>query len=76
MYKVARDKIVLVYFQGTILDQIDYNVEETATRVEKGLGHLQKAEKHQKKNKKMMIILILFAVTIVLVIILIATKGS
>ena len=62
-------------FQGTILDRIDYNIEQTSTRVDQGLKHLQKAEKYQKKNRKMMLIVILFVITILLVIILIAVKS-
>jgi len=61
--------------QGTILDRIDYNVEQSATRVEKGLTQLQKAEKHQKKNRKMIIISVLFIIVIIMVIVLIAVKS-
>jgi len=62
-------------FQGTILDRIDYNVEQTATHVEKGQMQLQKAEKYQKKNRKMIIISVLFVVVVVLLIILMAVKS-
>lgn len=61
--------------QGTILDRIDYNIEHTAVQVEKGLEHLQKAEKYQKKNRKMMIIVVLFVIVIVLIILLVAVKS-
>ena len=63
------------YFQGTILDRIDYNIEQSHTQVQSGLKQLQKAEKHQKKNRKMMIITILFVITLIMVVILIATKS-
>lgn len=62
-------------FQGTILDRIDYNVEQSATNVEKGLTQLQKAEKYQKKNRKMIIISILFVIIVVMLIIFIAVKS-
>jgi len=65
----------LVELQGTLLDRIDYNVEQSATRVEKGLTQLQKAEKHQKKNRKMLIISVLFVIVVVMLIILIAVKS-
>ena len=70
-------KVRWEYFclQGTVLDRIDYNIEQTATRVETGLQHLQKAEKYQKKNRKMFCIVILFVVLIVMIIILIAIKS-
>lgn len=61
-------------FQGTILDRIDYNVENASVQVDKGLQQLQKAEKYQKKNRKMLCIVILAAVIILLLIILIAVK--
>jgi len=64
----------VVECQGTILDRIDYNVEQSATRVEKGLTQLQKAEKYQKKNRKMIIISVMFVIVVVLLIILIATR--
>lgn len=63
------------YLQGTILDRIDYNIDNAATHTEKGLVQLQKAEKYQKKNRKMMFILILAAVIIILLIIFIAVKS-
>jgi len=62
-------------WQGTLLDRIDYNVEQTATRVEKGLAQLQKAEKYQRKNRKMLVISILFMLVVILLIILIAVKS-
>ena len=65
----------MAVFQGTILDRIDYNVEQTATRVEQGLSQLQKAEKHQKKNRKMIIICVLFIIVVILLIILIAVRS-
>lgn len=61
-------------YQGTILDRIDYNIEQAATHVEKGLSQLQKAEKYQKKNRKMLVISALFVIVIVLLIILIGTR--
>ena len=61
-------------FQGTILDRIDYNVEQASTHVEKGLEQLQKAEKYQK-SRKVIIISVLFVVVISLLIILIAVKS-
>ena len=65
----------IVSFQGTILDRIDFNIETTSVRVDKGLQQLQKAEKYQKKNRKMYIIAILAIIVVVLMIILIATRS-
>ena len=63
------------FFQGTILDRIDYNIEHASVQVEKGLQQLQKAEKYQKKNRKMYIICVLAILIVILVIILIAIKS-
>ena len=49
----------MVADQGTVLDRIDYNIEQTQSRVHQGLVHLQKAEGHQKKNRKMMIVMLI-----------------
>jgi len=64
----------IVCRQGTILDRIDYNIEQTATHVDKGLSQLQKAEKYQKKNRKMLVIAVLFVIVIIMLIILFAVK--
>ena len=37
--------------QGTILDRIDYNIECAVDDTEKGVMHLEKAEKHQKSTR-------------------------
>lgn len=67
-----RELNVLVIEQGTILDRIDYNVEQTLTRVQKGTEELQKAEDYSKKARSMKCILLLLVVNIILSIILIA----
>lgn len=65
----------MVADQGTVLDRIDFNIENAQVKVHHGLVELQKAEGYQKKNRKMMCIVTLAATTIVLIIILIAVKS-
>ncbi|XP_052818635.1 syntaxin-16-like [Mya arenaria] len=72
---IFKDLSQMVVDQGTILDRIDYNIENTSVQVEKGLQQLQKAEKYQKKNRKMHAILVLAVIIIVLIIILIGVKS-
>uniref|UniRef100_A0A3Q3W8B4 Syntaxin-16 n=1 Tax=Mola mola TaxID=94237 RepID=A0A3Q3W8B4_MOLML len=72
--EIFRDLAGMVVEQGTVLDRIDFNVEEACVKTEDGLKQLQKAEQYQKKNRKMLVILILFVIVIVLIIILFGTK--
>ncbi|KAF5454154.1 hypothetical protein F2P56_023838 [Juglans regia] len=46
--QIMKDLSVLVIDQGTIVDRIDYNIQNVATTVEEGLKQLQKAERTQK----------------------------
>ncbi|KAI9099130.1 hypothetical protein K1719_024897 [Acacia pycnantha] len=48
--QIMKDLSVLVIDQGTIVDRIDYNIQNVATSVEDGLKQLQKAERTQKKG--------------------------
>ncbi|XP_018092905.1 syntaxin 16 S homeolog isoform X2 [Xenopus laevis] len=72
--EIFRELAGMVVEQGTVLDRIDYNVEQACVKTEDGLKHLQKAEQYQKKNRKMLIILILFVLVIVLIVVLIGVK--
>ncbi|XP_054727118.1 syntaxin-16 [Anastrepha obliqua] len=71
---IFKDLSQRVQEQGTVLDRIDYNVEQTQTRVSEGLRQLQRAEAYQRKNRKMCIIMVLAAVTLFMLILLIFTK--
>lgn len=72
---VFRELATMVVEQGTVLDRIDYNVEQSCVKTEEGLKQLQKAEQYQKKNRKMLAILILFVLVIVLIVVLIGVKS-
>ncbi|KAI2663845.1 Syntaxin-16 [Labeo rohita] len=71
---VEDDEDVALYDRGTVLDRIDFNVEQACVKTEEGLQQLQKAEQYQKKNRKMLVILILFVIVVVLILILFGTK--
>ncbi|KDP23421.1 hypothetical protein JCGZ_23254 [Jatropha curcas] len=52
--QIMKDLSVLVIDQGTIVDRIDYNIQNVATTVEEGLKQLQKAERTQKHGGMVM----------------------
>lgn len=74
LHDIFKDLAQMVQEQGTVLDRIDYNVEQTQTRVTEGYKQLQRAEMYQRKNRKMYCILILASVTLFMMILLIFIK--
>jgi syntaxin 16 len=66
-----RELNVLVIEQGTILDRIDYNVEQTVERVKHGVVDLDEAEKISKKAVTAKCILALVVVAAILIVALI-----
>ncbi|VDK51853.1 unnamed protein product [Anisakis simplex] len=48
-----KDLASMIIDQGTILDRIDYNVEQSTMKVKSAFKSIQKAEKYQKGDKKM-----------------------
>lgn len=73
--EIFKDLSQMVSDQGSILDRIDYNIEQTHSQVSEGFKQLQKADVYQRKNRKMWAIIILAATTIVLVFMLIVLKS-
>eukprot|EP01023_Acetabularia_acetabulum_P060196 TRINITY_DN7233_c0_g3_i1.p1 TRINITY_DN7233_c0_g3~~TRINITY_DN7233_c0_g3_i1.p1 ORF type:complete len:304 (+),score=69.63 TRINITY_DN7233_c0_g3_i1:21-932(+) len=74
LVQIMRDLSVLVQEQGTIVDRIDYNIEQVAMSVEKGVEQLQKAEKSQKASRMTMCILCLVAAVIIFLLIAVFLK--
>lgn len=72
---IFKDLAHMVNEQGTVLDRIDYNIEQTQVQVHEGYKQLQKAERYQRSNRKMHCILILAITIIALVILLIIVKS-
>eukprot|EP01016_Furgasonia_blochmanni_P023172 TRINITY_DN2509_c0_g1_i5.p1 TRINITY_DN2509_c0_g1~~TRINITY_DN2509_c0_g1_i5.p1 ORF type:complete len:273 (-),score=69.51 TRINITY_DN2509_c0_g1_i5:62-880(-) len=61
----------LVIDQGTILDRIDYNIEQSLTNVQKANKSLTKADEYQKNNKANICIKMLIGMIVFFTIILI-----
>ncbi|KAK9069586.1 hypothetical protein SSX86_011490 [Deinandra increscens subsp. villosa] len=52
--QIMKDLSVLVIDQGTIIDRIDYNIQNVVVTVDKGLQQPQKAERNQKQGGMVM----------------------
>lgn len=74
LHDIFKDLAGMVQEQGTVLDRIDYNVEQTQTKVSEGFRQLQRAEVYQRKNRKMYCITVLAGVTVLMMALLIFTK--
>ena len=66
----------LVIDQGTILDRIDYNIEQAADRVSHAVVELKKATEYQKKSRAMLCIYVLLLLCGLMIIILVIKNAS
>lgn len=71
---VFKELAALVIDQGTIIDRIDYNMEQAIERTTKGLQELHKAEEHQKSSRPLKCMIVLVILIVIMVIILIIRK--
>ncbi|GFZ07194.1 syntaxin of plants 41 [Actinidia rufa] len=69
--QIMKDLSVLVIDQGTIVDRIDYNIQNVAASVEEGLKQLQKAEKTQKQGGMVMCATVLVIMCFIMLVLLI-----
>lgn len=74
--EIFKEIQVLVIDQGTILDRIDYNIEQAADRVGSAVVELHKANEYQKKSRTMLCIYILLLLCGFMVIVLILKKAA
>ncbi len=58
---------MLVIDQGTILDRIDYNMENAVENVKQGIVHLEKAEENQKNAMSVKCIILLVLLIIIMI---------
>ncbi|XP_068659492.1 syntaxin-43-like isoform X1 [Aristolochia californica] len=69
--QIMKDLSVLVVDQGTIVDRIDYNIQNVAATVEEGFKQLQKAERTQRKGGMVMCASTLIIMCFIMLILLI-----
>ncbi|KAI9250535.1 t-SNARE [Phascolomyces articulosus] len=75
--EIFRDLQSLVIDQGTLLDRIDYNIEQTAVQVKQATVELDKGAHYQSKTRrrKLMLLLILFIFLLIMILIAKAHKS-
>lgn len=61
--------------QGTVLDRIDYNIEQAAGKIVDAEVELRKANAYQKKSKTMLCIYLLLILCGAMVIVLLLKKS-
>jgi syntaxin 16 len=65
---IFKELAVLVIDQGTVLDRIDFNMEQVAEHTRKGVVEIEKAEQYQKAARpRICIALLLFLITIMMI---------
>lgn len=69
--QIMKDLSTLVIEQGTVLDRIDYTLQQTSSVVDQGVSQLKRAEKAQRRGLLASCVLILLAIIAVLFVILI-----
>ncbi|KAL7598398.1 syntaxin-43 [Lactuca sativa] len=69
--QIMKDLSVLVIDQGTIIDRIDYNIQNVAVTVDEGLKQLQKAERNQKQGGMVMCATVLVVMCFIMLLLLI-----
>lgn len=69
--EIFKELSVIIVDQGTILDRIDYNLEQAAYHVDKGKDQLIEGEKYQKKATKKMVIIFLVLVVVAFIFVMI-----
>ncbi|XP_068661673.1 syntaxin-43-like isoform X2 [Aristolochia californica] len=69
--QIMKDLSVLVVDQGTIVDRIDYNIQNVAATVKEGFKQLEKAERTQRKGGMVMCATTLIIMCFIMLILLI-----
>ena len=73
---IFKELNMLVVEQGTIVDRIDYNCEQSAIKMERAVQHLGRANEYQKRSRLTLCILLLIVMIVVFFIALMAKMGG
>jgi len=73
--EIFKEIQVLVIDQGTVLDRIDFNIEQAADRVGLAVKELNKANEIQKRSKTMLCIYLLLLLCGLMVVVLVLKKS-
>ena len=68
---IMKDLSTMVVEQGTVLDRIDHQLQETSSVVEQGVSQLRRAEKSQRRGILASLVLVLCAMIAFLFVILV-----
>lgn len=65
MAQIFKDLNQLVIEQGTIVDRIDYNMDQAVTKVREGLQQVVKAEEYKKSNRPYSIMAVMILIIVI-----------
>ena len=74
--EMFKDMSLLVIEQGTLLDQIDYNVEQVVQHTAGAVVQLEKANNYHKKYRNKLIILFLIVIIVAMMVVLFTQKQT
>ncbi|ETO20406.1 hypothetical protein RFI_16810 [Reticulomyxa filosa] len=63
--QLFKELSVLIVEQGSILDRIDYNVEQTVMHLQAAHEHIKQADKYHKQSRSTLIVIVLMALIFV-----------
>ncbi|XP_057814383.2 tlg2p-like protein a isoform X1 [Cryptomeria japonica] len=69
--EIMKDLSTLVIDQGTIVDRIDYNIQNVSASVQQGLKHLETAERSQRNGGMVMCATVLIFMCLFMIVVLI-----
>jgi syntaxin 16 len=73
---IFKDLAVLVVDQGTVLDRIDWNLQQSETHIVAGREELQQGEKYQKSASKKYLIILLCLIVLGMILGLIISQKA